>query len=97
MSIQHTGDVAHGPNAFTTFMASIGGRAVRFGIGATLIVAGVFIGPPAGYAIAVFGLLPIASGALNLCPVAPLWGGHFFGSNYCARPQSSAQDEGETK
>jgi hypothetical protein len=97
MSIQTQLEVRRGPNAFTTFMASSGGRAVRFGIGATLTAAGVFIGPPAGYAIAVFGLLPIASGALNLCPVAPLWGGHFLGSKYCARPQSSASDEGETK
>ena len=97
MSIQKTGEVPQGPNAFTTFMASTGGRAVRLGLGATLIGAGVFIGPPAAYAIAAFGLLPIASGAFNLCPVAPLWGGHFLGSKYCARPQSGRQDEGGTK
>ena len=96
MSIQNTGGVGHGPNAFTAFMASNGGRAVRFGIGATLIGAGLFIGTPAGYAVAAFGLLPVASGAFNLCPAAPLWGGHFLGSSYCARPQAD-RNEGETK
>lgn len=97
MSIQDTGEVRHGPNAFTTFMASNGGRAVRFGIGATLVAVGVFVGPPAGYAVAGFALLPIASGAFNLCPVAPLWGGHFLGSKYCARPQPDCRNEGEAK
>jgi len=33
--------------------------------------------------MAVFGLLPIATGAFNLCPVAPAWGGHFLGAKYC--------------
>ena len=81
--------------AFTTFMASNGGRALRFGFGAALIGTGVVTGPPAGYVIAVFGLLPIASGAFNLCPVAPLWGGHFLGAKYCARPQADGSNEGK--
>jgi membrane-associated protease RseP (regulator of RpoE activity) len=39
---------------------------------------------PVGLVVAVFGLVPLTAGAFNLCPVAPLWGGHFFGSQYCA-------------
>ncbi len=81
--------------SFTTFMASNGGRAVRFGLGAALIGIGVFTGPPAGYVIAVVALLPIASGAFNLCPVAPLWGGHFLGAKYCARPRTDGSSEGK--
>ncbi len=78
--------------SFTTFMASNRGRSVRFGLGAVLIGTGVFTGSPAGYVIAVFGLLPIASGAFNLCPVAPLWGGHFLGATYCGRPARMEDD-----
>lgn len=71
---------------FTTFMASGGGRFARGVLGVGLIAAGWLLGPPAGYALAGFGLVPIAAGVLNLCPIAPLWGGHFIGSRYCEAP-----------
>jgi hypothetical protein len=96
MRRQNTAEVVERPNGFTRFMASSGGRIARLALGAILIGAGVLAGPPAGYAIVAFGILPIASGALNLCPVAPVWGGRFLGSNYCARA-TSGRDEGETK
>lgn len=71
-------------SAFSRFMASKGGRTVRVAIGATIIGTGLtVVGGGAGLAIAAFGLVPIATGAFNLCPVAPVWGGHFIGAKYC--------------
>ena len=69
---------------FSRFMASTCGRAARVELGASLIMVGVFVLPfPAGLAVAAFGLVPIATGVFNLCPVAPIWGGHFLGARYC--------------
>lgn len=67
-------------------MASNYGRVARGAIGVTLIVVGLaVIGGTAGWIIAALGLVPIAAGVLNLCPIAPLWGGHLIGAKYCAR------------
>ncbi|HVP06158.1 MAG TPA: DUF2892 domain-containing protein [Dehalococcoidia bacterium] len=70
-------------------MASNYGRLARVALGGTLIAVGVgLVGGTAGWIVAVFGLVPVAAGVLNLCPIAPLWGGHFLGSKYCKqRPQ----------
>lgn len=73
-------------SAFARFMAGPYGRFARVALGATLIGLGLFvIGKPAGFGVAAFGLLPIATGVFNLCPVAPAWGGHFIGAKYCGR------------
>ncbi|TAK66319.1 MAG: DUF2892 domain-containing protein, partial [Dehalococcoidia bacterium] len=72
------------------FMASGYGRIVRLAFGAGLVAAGLTVVPwPVGLAVAVFGLVPIAAGVFNLCPVAPLWGGHFLGSQYCASKKAT--------
>ena len=72
-------------SAFSRFMASGRGRGLRVAMGLGLIAAGLaIVGGPVGLGMAVFGILPIASGSLNLCPVAPMWGGHFLGARYCA-------------
>lgn len=71
-------------SAFSRFMASKGGRVVRVALGAAIIGTGLtVVGGGAGLAMAAFGLVPIATGVFNLCPVAPLWGGHFIGAKYC--------------
>ena len=71
-------------SAFSRFMASCNGRVTRMGIGAALIAVGLgVLSSPVGLAIAGLSLVPIIAGVFNLCPVAPVWGGHFFGSNYC--------------
>ena len=71
-------------SAFARFMAGRYGRTVRVAFGATLIGAGLtVVGGAVGLGMAAFGLLPIATGVFNLCPVAPAWGGHFLGANYC--------------
>ena len=72
------------PSRFALFMASASGRALRIAMGLTLLTAGVLTGPPVGLLLAAFAVLPLASGTFNLCPIAPLWGGHFLGSRYCA-------------
>ncbi len=76
-------------SAFSRFMASSGGRVARGAFGVAIIGSGLtLVGGPAGYAVAAFGLVPIAAAVFNLCPVAPLWGGHFIGAKYCAaRPR----------
>jgi hypothetical protein len=71
---------------FEIFMASGYGRGLRVAFGLALIVTGLAVlGGAAGWIIAAFGLVPIAAGVFGLCPIAPVWGGHFFGSKYCAR------------
>jgi membrane-associated protease RseP (regulator of RpoE activity) len=71
-------------SAFSRFMAGGYGRLARVAFGATLIGTGLtVVGGTLGLAIAAFGLVPIATGVFNLCPVAPIWGGHFFGASYC--------------
>ena len=70
---------------FEKFVASGYGRAARVTLGVGLVAAGTVLLPPAiGLPLALFGLVPITTGLFNLCPVAPLWGGHFLGSRYCA-------------
>lgn len=71
---------------FERFMASNYGRVARGMLGIALLAIGLMlIGGTAGWIVAAFGLMPIAAGVFNLCPVAPLWGGHFVGAKYCAR------------
>lgn len=75
---------------FSRFMASSYGRLARVAFGATLILLGAFIIPrPVGIGVALFGLVPIAAGVFNLCPIAPVWGGHFIGAKYCPAKASS--------
>ena len=75
-------------SAFARFMAGGYGRLARAALGATIIGTGLaFVGGTAGLAIAAAGLAPIAAGVFNLCPVAPIWGGHFLGAKYCPSKQ----------
>jgi hypothetical protein len=59
---------------FLSFMNTPLGRWIRIGGGLLLIVAGVAIGGVAGTALAVFALLPIATGVFGVCPINPLFG-----------------------
>jgi hypothetical protein len=78
---------------FTGFMASRAGRVARGALGVALIAAGLTLIPaPFGYAVAAFGIVPITAGSLDLCPVAPMWGGHLRGCDYRARIARTARD-----
>ena len=72
-------------STFAMFMASPRGRLLRAAFGATLLGAGLFVlAMPVALAFLAVGLLAITTAALGLCPIAPLWGGHFRGERYCA-------------
>ena len=73
-------------NWFERLMSSGYGRLIRVGMGVIVItLAMLLLDGPARYAVAALGLIPIGAGVLNLCPVAPIWGGHFIGAKYCGR------------
>lgn len=74
------------PSAFSRFMASTAGRFARIGFGLVLLATGIIAGGGLGLGLAIFSAVPMAAGVFNLCPIAPLWGGHFLGSRYCAAP-----------
>ena len=65
------------------FMASPFGRGVRIALGIALIIVGIAVGGVGGWALAAFGVLPLATGAFNVCPISPFIGAPFRGS--CAR------------
>lgn len=64
----------HSLMRFLSFMNTSTGRAIRIAGGVVLIAAGVMIGDAPGTALAVFALLPIATGVLGICPINPLIG-----------------------
>lgn len=66
--------------ALAMFMASPFGRGLRIVLGIALIVFGFAVGGFGGWAVAAFGLLPLATGAFNLCPISPFLGAPFRGS-----------------
>ncbi|MGE3073009.1 MAG: DUF2892 domain-containing protein [Dehalococcoidia bacterium] len=81
-------------SAFSRFMASCNGRIARTVLGTAIIATGLgLVGGVAGVAVATAGLVPIAAGVFNLCPIAPAWGGHFLGSSYCAVKERDATRE----
>jgi hypothetical protein len=68
-------------NLFIRFMASPAGRILRLVAGAGIIAWGLMVtGGDTGKIIAAIGMLPILTGALNICVVAPLLGGPLSGS-----------------
>lgn len=66
--------------AFTNFMASTAGRALRIVAGAVLIVIGLVSGG-AGWILAVIGLVPLLAGVFDVCLFGPLLGQAFKGSD----------------
>lgn len=73
-------------SSFERFMASSYGRTVRGAFGVAIILTALlFLNGTLAFAVAALGLIPIAAGIFGLCPVAPLWGGHFVGAKYCGK------------
>lgn len=68
-------------NAFIRFMASPAGRGLRIVAGSAIIAWGlIMVGGQSGRILAVVGLLPILTGAFNICVVGPLFGKPLSGS-----------------
>ena len=59
------------------------GRVIRVGGGLVLLAAGLVLGGWLGTALAVFSVLPIATGVFGVCPINPLFGQSF---RACAVP-----------
>ena len=59
---------------FLSFMNTRVGRGIRIVGGLLLLIGGVLIGGAVGTALALFALLPIATGVFGLCPINPLFG-----------------------
>ncbi len=65
---------------FARFMSSFPGRALRVIAGLVLIALGLgLVGGTGGIVLAVVGLLPIATGLLNVCLLGPLFGAPLSG------------------
>jgi hypothetical protein len=68
-------------NAFIRFMASPAGRILRIVAGSAIIASGLMVtGGSKGMLIAAIGLLPILTGAFNICVIGPLFGKPLIGS-----------------
>ena len=80
--------------AFAQFIASDAGRVLRVAAGLTLIGAGLAKGGSAGTTMALLGLAPLSAGALDLCLLAPLFGGPLEGSAIRAAGRASETAEG---
>ena len=59
---------------FLSFMNTTTGRVIRIIGGLVVLAAGLALGGGVGVALAVFAVLPIATGVFGLCPVNPLFG-----------------------
>lgn len=67
-------------NPLAKFMASPAGRGARVIAGLVLIALGFFvIGGTGGTIVGIIGLLPLATGVLDVCILGPLLGAPFRG------------------
>src|SRR5215475_11238692 len=58
---------------FLDYMSAGRGRAIRIAVGLVMIGLGVATGGPLSV-LAVAGLLPLATGVFNICPISPIFG-----------------------
>lgn len=68
---------------FLRFVSTPVGRVLRVLLGAALIAVGARMDSAAGWALAAFGLLPLGTGAANICPISPLVGEPMRGGPRC--------------
>ena len=72
---------------FVEFMRGASGRIARVALGLGVGAAGLLlIGGTAGTVMAIFSLMPIASGVTGFCPLGPLFGVDFRGREPGSRP-----------
>lgn len=76
---------------FLDYMSTSPGRMIRAAAGLVLILTGAALGG-GWWALAAAGLLPLATGVFNACPISPLFGRSWRG-NAC-RSGTSAKRSG---
>ena len=64
---------------FLDYMSTGPGRVIRTAVGLLLIMVGALLGGD-WWIMAAFGLMPLATGVLNLCPISPLFGRSWRGN-----------------
>lgn len=65
---------------FARFMSGTTGRSLRIGVGVAMISGGLFaMKGTRGKIVGALGVLPLATGTLNVCTLGPLFGGHLSG------------------
>lgn len=75
--------------AFAEWMATPLGRGLRVAVGALLIYVGLtVVQGVAGTLLAALGVVPIAAGLLNVCPIGPLIGAPLKGASKPAPPST---------
>lgn len=68
-------------SGFGQLMASGAGRVLRIVAGLALIAIGpLLIGGPAGYVVAMVGLVPLLAGLTDTCLISVIFGGSFSGA-----------------
>ncbi|MHB8362108.1 MAG: YgaP-like transmembrane domain [Patescibacteria group bacterium] len=67
---------------FAKFMSTPTGRWLRIIVGLILILLGMLaVHGKKGIVVAIIGLILLLAGIFNFCVLAPLFGGHFKGSD----------------
>lgn len=74
---------------FVRFMSTPAGRGIRVAMGVGLLAVGARIGGPAGWGVAAFALLPLVTGAADICPICPLLGDAKRGEAGCTSSSCS--------
>ena len=86
-----------GRSAFARFVNSAAGRLARFIAGVVLIGWGYTLGDSAtGIVVMLVGLVPLATGAFDLCLISALLGGPIRGALIRQRKPSSSVVPGES-
>ena len=78
-------------SAFARFIVSDRGRALRVIAGLALLGAGLRTDGTAGRKLALLGLVPLSTGALDLCLLSPIFGGPVGGRAIRSAGDSSAR------
>lgn len=58
---------------FLDYMSTVHGRVIRVAVGLLMIIVGALVGGN-WWILAAAGLLPLATGVFNLCPISPIFG-----------------------
>ena len=66
---------------FAAFMASTVGRGLRALVGIVLLILAFVVGGAGGWILGILGVFFVLVGAMNVCVLAPLFGGPLRGAD----------------